>query len=601
MNKKTLAIILSIALAIGAFAGLSLLSANAVTYVGDGNEFVVNGDASDLFGLTTSSTVKFETSGGGASVTAVDFNDAAEGKTSNGKAIKVVDRNDTINGNRGKYGSVSTLITDGGEGKYIASVWVKVPDATQAVKIAFGFGTEGTMGTREQFTVQPNTWTKLEVVQDVATGMIQFGLFETGNTKGIDIYVDDMSIQKAIVPEAKPVYVGDGNELVVNGNAGDGSYTKIFGIVDSNSGLGTSGGAAVSIVADNDAADGKVSNGKVVKATKRTNRDTGNRGHITITDLITKQGAGKYIASVWVKVPDATEAVTIGFGFGAGTVGSREIFTVQPNTWTKLEVVYDVTTEQYIGLYDTTRDANNTTDSCNFVIYYDDLSIQKAIDPSTVVTTPTPTGDGYEFVINGNASAMFELLDSKATFATSGGGASVTVVDFDDAAEGKTSNGKAIKVVDRNDTIKGNRGKFDWVDEIFKAKGEGKYIASVWVKIPSATGPVRVAFGFGSDYTAGNRQKFTIQPDTWTKLTVVQDLTSDMTQFGLFETGDTRGIDIYIDDLSIQKVGTPSGNNGNSGNAGSSSTGDIVPVGLIAIAIISASALVIVARRKRED
>ena len=47
MNKKTLAIILSIALAVGAFAGLSfnLFSASAVEYVGDGIELITNGNA----------------------------------------------------------------------------------------------------------------------------------------------------------------------------------------------------------------------------------------------------------------------------------------------------------------------------------------------------------------------------------------------------------------------------------------------------------------------------------------------------------------------------------------------------------------------------
>ena len=79
MNKRTLAIILSITLAVGAFAGLSfnLISANAETvYVGDGNELVKNGNANAMFIAKS----PFNTSGEGSSLTVVDYSDAAEQK-----------------------------------------------------------------------------------------------------------------------------------------------------------------------------------------------------------------------------------------------------------------------------------------------------------------------------------------------------------------------------------------------------------------------------------------------------------------------------------------------------------------------------------------
>ena len=161
MNKKTLAIILSIALAIGAFAGLSLFSANAVTYVGDGNELISNGNAAELFGIAGTNS-KISTTGATGSVSIIDDSDAAEGKTSNGKVVKVTPRGDTAKGNRGSI-NVTSMLNAQGEGKYIASVWVKVTEATAAVKIGFGFGVGGTIEDRKQFTVQPNTWTKLAV------------------------------------------------------------------------------------------------------------------------------------------------------------------------------------------------------------------------------------------------------------------------------------------------------------------------------------------------------------------------------------------------------------------------------------------------------
>ena len=207
-------------------------------------------------------------------------------------------------------------------------------------------------------------------------------------------------------------------------------------------------------------------------------------------------------------------------------------------------------------------------------------------------------GDGTELVENGNASAMF---NAKSPFNTSGEGSSLTVVYYSDAAEGKSSNGKAIKSVNRTDTYadRGNRGKFDNMTNFINANGEGKYIASVWVKVPDATGPVKIAFGFGNAAQKGDREQFTVQPDTWTKLTVVQDVTVDMYHFGLFETGDTKDFDIYIDDMSIQKAvdASSQGNQGGS-NAGGSNTGDVLPIAMIAVTVISAGALVVIARRK---
>ena len=72
-----------------------------------------------------------------------------------------------------------------------------------------------------------------------------------------------------------------------------------------------------------------------------------------------------------------------------------------------------------------------------------------------------------------------------------------------------------------------------------------------------------------------------------------------------FNSREAAGSQIFwLDDVSVQKVVTSSGSNEDStggSNAGPSNTGDIVPVALIATTLISASALVIVARRKRED
>ena len=170
--------------------------------------------------------------------------------------------------------------------------------------------------------------------------------------------------------------------------------------------------------------------------------------------------------------------------------------------------------------------------------------------------------------------------------------------------QSKSSNGKAIKSVNRTDQFadRGNRGKFDNMTNLINANGEGKYIASVWVKVPDATGPVTIAFGFGTSSQKGDREQFTVQPDTWTKLTVVQDVTVDMYHFGLFETGDTKDFDIYIDDMSIQKAVDASslGNQGGS-NAGGSNTGDVLPIPAM-VAIVCAVGMIAVATviRKRE-
>ena len=179
-------------------------------------------------------------------------------------------------------------------------------------------------------------------------------------------------------------------------------------------------------------------------------------------------------------------------------------------------------------------------------------------------------------------------------------GTNHSVIDFADTATGKTSNGKAIKVTPRGDTAAGNRGKFGTTGSLIRVGGEDKYIASVWVKIPDATTAVKVAFGFGSSATTSDREQFTVQPNTWTKLEVIQDVTADMGHLGVFEAGETRELDIYLDDFSVQKA-IIAGSNAGDSSAEGSNTGDVVPVALIATAIISASALVIVARRKRED
>ena len=174
MNKKTLALVLAIALAIGAFAGLSfnLFSANAeTTYVGNGTELVTNGNCADA-------NAKIILGGKGIFVNGVAsepkpeaFANDADGT---GTALKIAPRSGNSTGNR--FYTNGSAIAEAG--KYVVSFKVY---AETAIKVAAGYGKKGSSAQYPGNNVvvnkdiPANTWTEISYVADFEAAEYHIG------------------------------------------------------------------------------------------------------------------------------------------------------------------------------------------------------------------------------------------------------------------------------------------------------------------------------------------------------------------------------------------------------------------------------------------
>ncbi len=599
-------------------------------FVGDGTELINNGNAptattGSIYHVNGTGWRKLTTyASSGTATTAVDigsFTKQGTDNDGNGYYLAIPVREHS-NGWRNQthfncafMSSASVATAFELNQKYVISVAVKLPEASQATQEAYLATAEYTMrlsnADRKQksdsITLTTEWQTLTWVMAPTDAKEYYLGLV---TTNAIAIDVDSISIQKAVdastlvtpvptevatptttatatptaTPEPTPEYVGDGKEYVNNGNCYAEMNLKA-------SGIGLSGGVTKTIV---EAAD-HGGNNKYYKLTPRTDGTVpGSRFHFNDTaNMVNDGGAGMYIASVWVRIPDATTPVKLGFGFGEGfAFGTRPTFEVG-SEWTQMVHIMELkdTTahpKYIIGIFELGE--TKTLD-----IHIDDFSVQKAVIKTVGPTpepTPLPTGNGVEYVINGDLSGEMSLNEETLFVA---GGATRIIIPGEDHG----GNNRMLKITPRTDGVFGSRLHFNSTNKMVADGGAGQYIASVWVKIPDATEPVNIGFGFGETFVS-SRPTFKVGNE-WTQLVHVMELkdVSEIEKYilGIFEVGSTTELDIYVDDFSVQKVGKPQGGS----SAGGSNTGDVLPVALIAVAVISASALIVVARRKREE
>ena len=159
---------------------------------------------------------------------------------------------------------------------------------------------------------------------------------------------------------------------------------------------------------------------------------------------------------------------------------------------------------------------------------------------------------------------------------------------LDEAAKG------AIRIVAVDPCLEGAE---DFIRQVSKTK------RVALAHTPAGYDDAQKGFAAGATkypHNDANAQAIAINANEWTEVIYVTD-TLEAGKYAIgFTTNDatSSATVFYVDAMSCQKVGAPSGGNS---NAGGSNTGDVLPVAMIAVAVISAGALVIVARRKRED
>ncbi len=213
MNKKTLAIILSIALAVGAFAGLSfnLFSANAVEYVGDGTNVAYNAT-----GANTNSASVF-----GNAITACFLQGTTEKKGENISGLRATGAGQDGDGYYAKPDTSSHWTASGDAwrnlavfyngnfgatvvgSKYYVSAYVRLQEAATDVKAYFAtanasgrlHGSDRSQKS-EEFALSTE-WTKVEWVvenkdaaKDVFIGLVL--------TKAASVDFDNISVKECL-------------------------------------------------------------------------------------------------------------------------------------------------------------------------------------------------------------------------------------------------------------------------------------------------------------------------------------------------------------------------------------------------------------------
>ncbi len=675
MNKKTLAIILSIALAIGAFAGLSfnLFTASAVEYVGDGTNVAYHATGAD-----TSDASVFS-----AGITACYLQGTTEKKGANISGLRATGAGQDGDGYYAKPDTSShwTAASDAWRNlvvfysgkfgttevgsKYYVSAYVRLQAAATDVKAYFSTADlsgrlHATSRSQKGEEVTLSTeWTKVEWVvenkdaaKDVFIGLVL--------TKAASVDFDNISIQKAV--EA-PKPVGDGTEMVTDGKAPATAGDTVFLGSQKIAHWYTDGGSAMKNIGQDSVAgtdaDGNGRYFAVAKIDSKASSLPTLRDRQVFTMAIDGFVAGnKYIVSAYAKLPaGSTGTVNAHLATcatyqtqvseGDSYLTHKSDVVALTTEWQEIVLVIDYagpgdgtkgTGDKYLGLV---VDAPAAVD-------VDAISIQKIGAPAQDDDDDQQGGAQTQFTENliynnslqdGKIEPFSDPKGANADDPSSLGDEWDLELVTTDSQDG---DGYCVKVLNR--TVKHATAKL-YVQDIIKAYGAGKYTYTAYVKAANAGETFNyqplIQMVWGEAYTTENvnagttvgkwsrSDAITVNSTEWKKVTVTFEITPtadsaklkdlELRQCILYgqepEFNPLFAKDILLDNVSLIKeingnenqdlidklpTGKPaSGNAGN--NAGSSNTGDVLPVALIAVAVISAGALVIVARRKRED
>ena len=607
----------------------------------DGIELILNGNANQ----TASSQVSTSEgkSGGfwakpnGASqkVPVVAYTD----KDGNGLAFKVEPRSSNGNGLRAWYPDALFPA-----GKFVLEYWLKA-DSALDVKLAIKKGGYPESADVVQVaSITAGDWTQFAYVIEVAeAGKYVFGFLTDDTTSSATtFYIDNISLQAAKAPAAPEVVVGDGNELVADGKApataGDtvtfngqkvahfktGGGTSQFNIgQDSVAGTDADGNGRYFAVAKIELTDAQASNSVL-------------RNRIPFVITTSFEEGIKYVVSAYVKLPAASlEAVTAQLT----TCGTFPIQVAEPSKvvnksaevaltteWQKIEFAFEASADdKHLGLVLNTPAA----------VDVDTISIQKAAGQGGSNNEDKYTENLLTKHANGSFNKGSDIAPMYQTEKTKW---AVEVI----SGQSQDNDGFCAKITARGEKYAIARSN---VTEIMKAYGAGKYTFSFYIKAESASAKAitikplaQMVWGeaYNNDNLAAGTtvgkwaQGANVQVDgaKWTQVTLEFEFAGATNKGGKGDDLNVREVLLYaqddafnalfaenllVDNMSLIKeingkedqalIAQLSGAEGNQGgsNAGSSNTGDVLPVALIAVAVVSAGALVVVARRKREE
>ncbi len=444
---------------------------------------------------------------------------------------------------------------------------------------------------------------------------------------------------------------GNGIEMVTDGNApaaaGDTVYLGGQKIAHWTS---TSGTSTVNIGNDSVAGTDADGNGRYFAVAKidstASNPTLRNRQAFGAT-IDGFEAGNKYIVSAYAKLPagstdtvNAHIATCATYQTQAAEADSylthKSEVVALTTEWQKIELIID-----YKGAGDGTKGSGD-----KYLALVIDTPAAVDVDAISIQKIGAPAQDDDDDQQGGAQTQFTENLFVKHGNGSLNKGDDIAPLYFSEktswaveivSTDSQDNDGKSALVTGRGVEYAAPRAK---ATDIIAAYGSGKYTFTAYVKSTGADVTLQpvIQMVWGEAYSSDKVAAGTsvgkwktgtteiISSTKWTKITAEFEI--DLTATG--SKGDPLALyevicyakdtsfnalfapDMLVDNLSLVKEINGQENQtlidqlggtgaGNGSNAGSSNTGDVLPVALIAVVVASAVALVVVARRKREE